>query len=68
MYVRSSGRLKSYSAWLVVFVYIGGNHKKRSIIQMINKKQKISIKNYVLVWLGFLLVTIISPVIIGGDI
>lgn len=35
---------------------------------MINKKQKISIKNYVLVWLGFLLVTIISPVIIGGDI
>lgn len=31
---------------------------------MIEKRKKISIKNYVLVWLGFLLVTIISPVII----
>lgn len=33
-------------------------------MQMIEKRKKISIKNYVLVWLGFLLVTIISPVII----
>lgn len=34
-------------------------------MQMI-KKEKISIKNYVFVWLGFLFVTIISPGIIWG--